>query len=258
MKVLVTNDDGIYARGLWELVEELSKANEVVVVAPDREQSAVGTAVTLHQPLRFDEVRPLIEGVKTYAVEGTPADSVILALQTLVKDEIEMVFSGINEGANLGDDVLISGTVGAALQGYFRGLVSVAMSVGLGENMHYEVAARLASLLADKVNNGFINKKMLLNVNLPNLSLNDIAGIELTSLAKRNYADLIIEGHDGKRKYYWIARGEPHWDGESGTDICALVRNMISFTLLRNELSHDCDASFESNLEQDIFNELQS
>ena len=122
MRVLVTNDDGIFAPGLWILVKELKSIARVVVVAPDREQSAIGTAVTLRQPLRVQRVSPLVPGVETYSVEGTPGDSVILALGKLIKSRVDLVISGINQGPNLGDDVLISGTVAAALQGYLRGL----------------------------------------------------------------------------------------------------------------------------------------
>ena len=118
MKILVTNDDGIFARGLWVLAKELSSIAQVIVVAPDREQSAIGTAVTLHQPLRAQKVRPILPEIETYSVEGTPADSVILALGKLVKGKVDLVISGINQGQNLGQDVLISGTVSAALQGY--------------------------------------------------------------------------------------------------------------------------------------------
>ena len=117
MKILVTNDDGIFAPGLWTLVKELRNIAQVVVVAPDRQQSAIGTAVTLHQPLRIQKIRPAVPEVETYSVEGTPADSVILALGKLAKNKVDTVISGINQGPNLGNDVLISGTVGAALQG---------------------------------------------------------------------------------------------------------------------------------------------
>ncbi|MCK4722624.1 MAG: 5'/3'-nucleotidase SurE, partial [Dehalococcoidia bacterium] len=118
MRILATNDDGINADGLWHLVEALSEVGDVVVVAPDRDQSGVGTSVSLHQPVRVRGIRSPVRGVRCYAVEGTPADSVILALGVLLDDQIDLVVSGINEGANLGSDVLISGTVSAALQGY--------------------------------------------------------------------------------------------------------------------------------------------
>jgi len=233
MKILVTNDDGIYAPGLWALTAELKKVSEVVVFAPDREQSATGTAVTLHQPLRLTEMRPLIAGVRAYGVEGTPADGVILALGML--EEIGIVFSGINQGTNLGDDVLISGTIGAALQGYLHSLPSIALSVAAGEDIHFEVAARLGSLLASKIIAS--SGSMLLNINLPNLPLDNIKGVEITRLAKRGYNDRLKEGHDGKRKYYWIVRGEPQWIIEEGTDIWAVEGGKISITPLQGELS---------------------
>lgn len=235
MKILVTNDDGIHAPGLWALAAELQKVGEVVVVAPDREQSAIGTAVTLHQPLRFAEVKPLVAGIRAYSVEGTPADSVIIALGML--SEVRVVFSGINDSPNLGDDVLISGTVGAALQGYVHGLPSVALSVMKGEEMHFEVAARLGGLLASRIIASPLAQGMLLNINLPNLPLDKIKGIELTKLARRSYNDLIEEGYDGKRKYYWIVRGEPCWNMDHETDIRALEEGKISITPLHSDLT---------------------
>ena len=125
MQILVTNDDGIFSPGLWALVAELKSIARVVVVAPDMEQSASGTAVSLRQPLRVQKISPVVSGVEAYSVEGTPCDSVILALGKLIKDEVSLVVSGINQGHNLGDDIHISGTVGAALQGYLRGLLGV-------------------------------------------------------------------------------------------------------------------------------------
>lgn len=125
MKILVTNDDGISSEGLWTLVKELKNIAQVIVTAPDREQSAIGTAVTLHQPLRVKRVRPMVPEVETYSIEGTPADSVILALSKLIKDRVDLVVSGINQGLNLGNDVPISGTVGSALQGYLHGFPEI-------------------------------------------------------------------------------------------------------------------------------------
>ncbi len=151
MKILVTNDDGILAEGLWTLVKELQNIAQVVVVAPDREQSAIGTAVTLSQPLRAQRVRPMVPEVEAYAVQGTPADSVILALEKLFKNEIALVISGINQGLNLGNDVLISGTVGAALQGYLRGLPALAISMAPTDNLYLDGAAKIASMLAEKI-----------------------------------------------------------------------------------------------------------
>jgi len=235
LKILVTNDDGFYARGLWLLAKELSKVGDVVIVAPDREQSAVASSMTLHHPLRVRKVRSALEGVPSYSVEGTPSDCVILALGRILTEKVDLVFSGINEGANLGDDVLLSGTVGAALQGYFKGIPSVAISVGAIKDIHFEVAAKLAGLLARKI--GEIPREVLLNVNLPNLPLDEIKGIEVTKLGRRSFGDKVVEGNDGKREYYWIVRGEPQWQPSEGTDVKAFIEDKISITPLYTDLT---------------------
>lgn len=129
MRVLVTNDDGIAAPGLWTLVGELQKVADVVVAAPDGEKSAIGTAVSLRKPIKVQAVIPQVPGIVAYSVAGTPGDSVIVALDKLVSGRVDVVFSGINQGSNLGDDVFISGTVGGALQGYLHGSHAMAVSV---------------------------------------------------------------------------------------------------------------------------------
>ena len=232
MRILVTNDDGIQAPGLWAVVEELKKVGQVTVMAPDREQSGVGTSVTLHHPLRIKRVEALVPEVEAYAIEGTPADSVILALGTVSKDGVDLVVSGINEGPNLGNDVFISGTVGAAAQGYFYGLSSLAISVGGLENPYFSVAARLARLLATTIGEGALSERILLNINVPNLPPEDIKGIEITRLGERNYADVVEKGHDGRRNYYWIVRGTPKWCKDEGTDVWTLDQDRISITPL--------------------------
>jgi len=245
LKILVTNDDGIAAAGLWALAEALQSVAEVVVVAPDREQSGVGTSVTLHQPLRVRPVRPIVAGIETYTVEGTPADSVIIALRMLMKDKLDLVMAGINEGSNLGTDVLISGTVGAAFQAYFNGLPAIALSVASFDNLHFEAASRLASLLAGQFADGKLPVRFLFNVNLPNLPVDQIKGVEITQLGERSYTDAVKRGgvragHDGKRNYYWILHGEPESKEEKGTDVWALRQNKISITPLHNDLtSHE-------------------
>ena len=239
MKILVTNDDGIAARGLWALVRELRRIAEVVVVAPDRDQSGIGTAVTLAHPVRISPVPPEATRVEAYSVEGTPADTVILALKTLLKDNVDMVFSGINEGSNLGNDVLISGTVSAALQGYFYGLPSIAISVAAIKRVRFDIAAKFGALVAQEVAARKMPPKFLLNINLPNLPLEQIAGVEMTRLGERSYMDNIKAGHDGKRKYYWIVRGKPDWKEVEGTDIWALGQGKISISPLHSDLSSD-------------------
>ena len=258
MRILATNDDGIYANGLWHLARALKDIGEVTIAAPDREQSAVGTSVTLHHPLRARQIKSLARGVKCYSVEGTPADSVILALKVLLNDSVDLLVSGINEGSNLGSDVLISGTVGAALQGYLQGIPSVALSVGGLGKVHLDAAARLAAVIAKRVKATALPKDTFLNINLPNLPLSKIKGIEITHLGERSYGDIIEEGHDGKRTYYWIVRDKPIWEPTEGTDIWALIHDKISITPLKiNLTSHKALPALEQ-LSSAIFQELGS
>jgi 5'-nucleotidase len=235
LNILVSNDDGVYAEGLWVLAEQLKELGKVTVVAPDRDQSGVGTSVTLRHPLRISKIRCPVPGVDAYSVEGTPADSVILALRFAMKEGADLIVSGINEGPNLGDDVFISGTVGAALQGYFYGIPAFAISVGGFENLDFGIAARLAKLLAHAVKAKNQSRRLLLNVNVPNVSQGKIVGLDVTRLARRDYMDKIEPGHDGKRNYYWITRGKSEWYLESGTDAWALKQNRISITSLPND-----------------------
>ncbi len=237
MKILVTNDDGIQAPGLWALVEQLMQTGEVVVVCPDREQSASGTAITLCQPLRVQQAKPLIEGVEAYSVEGTPGDSVILALEKLVEEPVDLVVSGINQGLNLGDDMLISGTVGAAMQGYMRSLPSMAVSIP-AEYKRWQDAARLAGLLTDEVKSGNLPQDIFLNVNLPELPPSEIKGIKLTRPAHKTHIDSVDEGHDGRRKYYWLVRKKLNNNSPEDTDMWALEHGFISITALHTAFFH--------------------
>ena len=256
MKILVTNDDGIFAQGLWILVKELNNIARVVVVAPDREQSATGTAVTLHQPLRAQRVRPLVPEVEAYSVEGTPADSVILALGKLVENKIDLVISGINQGPNLGDDVLISGTVGAALQGYLRGFPALAISVAAVDSPYLDNAAKLAALLAQKIDSSTLPTNILLNINLPVLPLAKIEGIKITQLARGSDTDTVKEGHDGIRKYYWLVRQRINKDWDETTDVWAIEHGNISITPLHANLSSKASPPFTDSFYSDLFQEL--
>jgi 5'-nucleotidase len=257
MRILITNDDGIFAPGLWTLVKELKNIAQVVVVAPDREQSAIGTAVTLRQPLRTQRVIPLVPEVETYAVEGTPADSVILALGKLVKNKIDLVVSGINQGPNLGDDVLISGTVGAALQGYLRGIPALAISAAKADSLYLNNAARLAALLVRKIDSNSLPTNILLNVNLPGLPLVKIKGAKITRLASESHAETVEERFDGKREYYWVVRQQTNTDRNRNTDIWAIEQGNISITPLHTNLLHKSSPSIPDSLCSDLVQELQ-
>ena len=168
MKVLLTNDDGLNAPGLRAAAASLREVARVVVSVSDREQSGVGASVTLNGPVRAAKVRPIVAGVPTYAIEGTPADSVILALERLVKG-VDLVVAGINSGANLGEDVFISGTVGAALQGYVRGLPAIAISIASLHPSSFHAASLLLQRMVSEFENGALPSPSLLNVNLPPL-----------------------------------------------------------------------------------------
>ncbi len=235
MRILVSNDDGISAPGLWALAGQLMQAGEVVVAAPDREQSATGTAVTLRQPLRVQKATPLIEGVKAFSVEGTPCDSVILALEKLIEEPVDLVVSGINQGLNLGDDMLISGTVGAAIQGYMRGLPAIAVSIPAGYN-DWRDAARLAKLLAEEIKAKKLPQDIFLNVNLPELPVSEIKGIRITQPAHKTHIDSVDEGYDGRRKYYWLVRKKLNNNSAEDTDMWALEHGFISITALQTTL----------------------
>jgi 5'-nucleotidase len=236
IRILVANDDGMHVPGLWTLVEELSRDNQVTVVAPDREQSGVGTAISLHRILRVREVKPETPGVTAYAVEGTPGDCVILGLGELAKDT-ELVVAGINEGANLGEDVLISGTVGACLQALFRGVPAIAVSVSALGSVNYRPAARIAARLARAMGVGLLPRRMVLNVNVPDLPAEEIRGVMVTRQAARRYADILRRETDTRGKsYFWIVRGRPEWDVEEGTDIWAILNGFVSLLPLHSDL----------------------
>ena len=232
MKILVTNDDGILSEGLRILVTELKHIAEVVVVAPDREQSAIGTAVTLRQVLRVHKLQPVVPGVETYAIDGTPSDSVILALGKLTEGKIDMVVSGINHGINLGEDVHISGTVGAALQGYLRGFPALAISAPYGKDPHLDTAARVAAILVKRIITDALTRKIFLNVNLPDVPTEKIKGIEITRLASESHINTVEEGARGRRKYYWLVRQRARNGVDNGTDLWAIEHGNISITPL--------------------------
>jgi len=257
VRILVTKDDGIFADGLWTLVRELKDIAEIVVVAPDREMSAIGTAVSLHQPGRARKVTPIVAGVETYAVEGTPADSVILALGKLVKDRIDLVISGINRGANLGDDVLISGTVGAALQGSLHGLPALAISVALGDDLYFSNAAKFAALLAKKFGLGALPANICLNVNLPNLPGEKIKGIMITYPASNSHTDTIDERYDNGRQYYWLVRQRVNKPEDEKTDTWAIEQGNISITPLLTSLINKPSPFIPDTLCSDLFHELR-
>jgi len=258
MNILVTNDDGILSPGLWALVKELNGIAEITVVAPDREQSATGTSVTLRQPLRVQKINPLIAGTKTYSVEGTPCDSVIIALEMVMDKKPDLVVSGINLGLNTGDDVLISGTVGAALQGYLRDVPAIAISVLNFNNGNSENAACLVKLLASKFIDNSLTGDFFLNINVPDIPLADVRGIRVVPQAHKTHIDTVQEGHDGKREFYWLVRQQLNNGVNENTDIYALKEGFITITPLNETLFRKASPGLDERLCLDIFKKIRN
>ena len=234
IRILITNDDGIFSEGIKLLARELVEVGRVTVVAPDREQSAAGHSLTLHHPLRIRQIEE-----DWYAVDGTPTDCVNLAVMWLLEDDPpDLVVSGINFGQNLGDDVTYSGTVSATFEGSLLGIPSVAFSQEVGEHFSFDRAARFAREVVEAVLQEEIAPGLVLNVNIP---VGEIRGVEWTRLGRRRYSQSVVEKRDPRgRRYFWIA-GTPEWEDEEGTDHYALSRGMASITPLHLDLT-DYDA----------------
>lgn len=260
MKILLTNDDGIQSDGLRLLAEELKSIGDVVVAAPDREQSAIGTAITHNQPLRVHKINPIVLGVETHSIQGTPGDCVILAVEKLYENDIDVVVSGINHGSNLGTDVFISGTVGGALQGYLRGLPSLAVSLPGTDIVGLTNAARAARLLVDRIRTHRFSSAILLNLNLPERRPVEIKGMKITTLAEESHENGVNEGHDGRRAYFWLARKrKPGRMHSEATDIWAADNGYISLTPLHvygNGTSKIADAFCSDRLCSELVKDL--
>ncbi len=239
--ILVSNDDGIHSDGLKALVEAVRPHGRVVVVAPDREQSAVSHALTLHRPLRIDQLDE-----QRWTVDGTPTDCVNLAINGILRERPVLVLSGINKGANLGDDVTYSGTVSAAMEGTLLGIPSIAMSqIGRGP-YDFTIAAGFAGELVERVLANPMPADTLLNVNVPQFADGERPrGVALTRMGKRRYGDAVIEKVDPRgRKYYWIGGEELSFIEEEGTDFHAVSRGSISLTPIHLDLTNY--ASFDA------------
>jgi len=229
--VLVTNDDGINAPGLAALAEALAPLGDVYVVAPEREQSTVGHALTLHRPLRVDRLAE-----RRFAVNGTPSDCVNLAVLGLLPAEPTLVVSGINHGSNLGDDVTYSGTVSAAMEGTLLGIPSIAVSLVGPEQGGFGEAGKIARLIAMRTLVEGLPAKTLLNVNVPG---GRPKGIRFTRLGHRVYKEKMVEEKDPRGKtYYWIGAGPPLWDDREATDIIAIQDGYAAVTPLHLDLTH--------------------
>ena len=242
MKVLISNDDGIVAMGLRALVEALSVDNEVYVVAPDRERSAAGHSLTLHTPLRVEQLEPKFGATHSWITTGTPGDCVKIAINAILpKDEQpDIVISGINHGPNLGSDILYSGTVSCAMEGAMMGIPSMAVSLASlhSEYEDFKFTAKFIASLLPRLQKFSFPQKSILNVNVPGLEEEDIVGISITELGGKMFTDAYEKRIDPRGKvYYWMA-GELISEPEGAkTDIAAIRNNKISITPVTFEMT---------------------
>ena len=238
MRILVSNDDGIAAAGIPPLVEALMSLGEVWVVAPEQEQSAKSHSLTMWEPLRVRSLAP-----QRFAVGGTPADCVYLALHELLDFKPDLLVSGINRGSNLGNDVLYSGTVAAAMEGCLNGVASLAVSLHIlpgDQVLHWETAAHLAQRVSIQIVKNGLPRRSLLNLNVPNLPMNQIAGIRPCRLGERRYDDLVDKRLDPRGKpFYWIGGGHNTFCQEPNTDGPLMAQSLASLTPLSPDLTHD-------------------
>lgn len=233
MLILVTNDDGIHSPGLKALAEGLSRLGQVVVVAPDRERSAVSHSLTLHAPLRCEEVQP-----NYFAVDGTPTDCVNLGIHGLLTERPALVVSGINRGGNMGDDITYSGTVAAAMEATLMGVPAFAVSLEAASFTYEDFlpASGVAADLAAAILARSLPADTLLNVNVP---AGPCLGVRLTRQGKRRYGDMVVEKTDPRgRKYYWIGAGGVGFIDRPGTDFHAVHNGFVSVTPLHLDLTN--------------------
>ncbi len=233
MTILVTNDDGIHAPALRRLKEELAPLGRVVIVAPDRDQSATSHSLTLHRPFRIHRHEEDV-----YSVDGTPTDCVVTAFYGLLEETPHMVVSGINHGPNMGEDVFYSGTVAAGLEGTIQGSPSIAASLCTRELTDFVEPARFVGRLARRVLEHGLEGRQLLNVNIPHRAWPDVRGVEVTRLGSRVYRDTLIRKVDPRgRDYYWIGGQDPVWEATEGTDFHAVGQGFVSVTPMRLDLT---------------------
>jgi 5'-nucleotidase len=234
MKILVSNDDGYLAPGLNILVDSLKKIADVIVVAPNKNKSGSSSSLSLNKEVAVNKINPML-----YSVEGTPTDCVHIALTGLIPFKPDMVISGINDGANMGDDTIYSGTVGAAMEGFLLGIPSIAVSMGSSEPKYFETAAKVIIELITKHNKQPPKNVTLLNINVPDVPYSEIKGLEITRLGKRYEAQPAIRGSekDGQ-DIFWVGPvGEPN-DGGPGTDFFAIMNNYVSISPIQSDLTN--------------------
>ena len=233
MHFLVSNDDGISARGIRVLSQWLKRLGDVTIVAPDQNRSGASNSLTLNAPVRIKEIEE-----QTFRVSGTPTDCVHIALTGLLDRDPDMVVSGINAGANMGDDTIYSGTVAAATEGFLLGIPSIAVSLVSKEFAHYETAARVATDLVQRFARQKHSLPWLLNVNVPDIPYEQLQGTVVTRLGKRHKAEPVVKASNPHGEtVYWVGAAGKAQDAGEGTDFFALAHQRVSLTPLQIDLT---------------------
>jgi 5'-nucleotidase len=242
MNILISNDDGIVANGIRALTAALSEEHDVYVIAPDRERSAAGHSLTLHTPLRVEELEPKFGAKRNWVTTGTPGDCVKIGVSAVLEahEMPDLVISGINHGPNLGADILYSGTVSCALEGAMLGFPAIATSLaGLScEHEDFLFAASFMAKFVNKIKDINFPKKSVLNINFPSLEKEDVSGVAITTLGTRMFTSKYDKRVDPRGKvYYWLAGELIEYDENDGTDINAVRMNKISITPVTFEMT---------------------
>ena len=232
MKILLSNDDGYFAKGLLVLAAALKERADITIVAPDKNRSAASNSLTLELPLRAFEIEP-----NFYKVDGTPTDCVHLAITGLVETEPDMVIAGINHGANMGDDVLYSGTLAAATEGRFLGFPAIAISLASNEPEYFETAAEVAVYLLRRIQEKPLAQDVVLNVNVPDIPVAELKGYQVTRLGQRHKSEPVIKSQDPRGPIYWVGPPGLARDDGFGTDFDAVRNNYVSITPLQLDLT---------------------
>ncbi|MEW6202666.1 MAG: 5'/3'-nucleotidase SurE [bacterium] len=240
MKILLTNDDGYYAKGLWALARELAKSAEVKIVAPERQRSAISHAVTLHKPLRLRREKPLEEkNIEVYHSNGTPADCAMLGLLEVLPDA-DLLISGINSGPNLGEDILYSGTVAAAMEAALLGKPAAAVSIAEYDFDEFDLAAHFTAAIAPQIIEQNLPPKTILNINVPPVRKDECRGFRVTALGTRRYEDVLHKRTDPRgNAYFWITGTLIRESSPSdATDYSAIQNGFISITPITLDMTN--------------------
>lgn len=244
MKILISNDDGIAANGIRVLTKALAEEHDVYVIAPDRERSAAGHSLTLHTPLRVEELEAITGAKRTWVTTGTPGDCVKIGINAILSDDEQpdIVISGINHGPNLGSDILYSGTVSCAMEGAMMGIPSIAVSLASMQCDYddFKFTASFINALLKKLKSFPFPPKSILNVNVPSLDAEDIAGVAITELGSRMFTNTYEKRVDPRGKvYYWMAGELTNEPSDANTDIAAVRNNKISITPVTYQMTKE-------------------